>query len=235
MQNLICAEGDVINFKSATLPKGKYVKLQPHTKDFLDISNPKAVLERTLRNYSCLTVGDCILVNYNNKNYYIDIIEAKPENAVSIVETDCEVDFAPPLDYVEPEPTPLPPVAPPPLRTVMTIESYGSHCVGSGKKKAQPEPEPEPEPEPAFMAFAGSGRRLDGKAAGPSAPVPVHRIGSGTAMKRSTSGASEASTSSQGAGEPSNDGAKNSNGQPVAGKLVFGGRSGGPPKLGAPK
>jgi ubiquitin fusion degradation protein 1 len=26
-----------------TLPKGTYVKLQPHTKDFLDISNPKAM------------------------------------------------------------------------------------------------------------------------------------------------------------------------------------------------
>lgn len=37
-------------------PQGKYVKLQPVTSDFLDISNPKAVLERTLRSYTCLTV-----------------------------------------------------------------------------------------------------------------------------------------------------------------------------------
>lgn len=36
--------------------QGKYVKLQPFTSDFLDISNPKAVLERTLRTYTCLTV-----------------------------------------------------------------------------------------------------------------------------------------------------------------------------------
>lgn len=126
MQNLLLAEGEIVNFMNATLPKGKFVKLQPHTKDFLDISNPKAVLERTLRNYSCLMIGaalsgeapsssttdrncpsgDTILVPYNNKNYYIDIIEAKPQDAVSIVETDCEVDFAPPLDYVEPEPVP---------------------------------------------------------------------------------------------------------------------------------
>ena len=47
--------------------------------DFLDISNPKAVLETTLRGYSCLTKGDCICLHYNNKRYYIDIIEAKPE------------------------------------------------------------------------------------------------------------------------------------------------------------
>lgn len=43
------------------------------------------------------------MVAYNNKKYYIDIIESKPANAISIIETDCEVDFAPPLDYKEPE------------------------------------------------------------------------------------------------------------------------------------
>lgn len=43
------------------------------------------------------------MVAYNNKKYYIDIVESKPANAISIIETDCEVDFAPPLDYKEPE------------------------------------------------------------------------------------------------------------------------------------
>lgn len=43
------------------------------------------------------------MVAYNNKKYYIDIIESKPASAITIIETDCEVDFAPPLDYKEPE------------------------------------------------------------------------------------------------------------------------------------
>lgn len=43
------------------------------------------------------------MVAYNNKKYYIDIVETKPAHAISIIETDCEVDFAPPLDYKEPE------------------------------------------------------------------------------------------------------------------------------------
>jgi hypothetical protein len=60
-------------------------------------------LEKTLRNFSCLTTGDSIMVAYNNKKYYIDIVETKPSHAISIIETDCEVDFAPPLDYKEPE------------------------------------------------------------------------------------------------------------------------------------
>lgn len=144
MQNMLLQEGDIVRVKSATLPKGTFVKLQPHTKDFLDISNPKAVLETTLRNFSCLTVGDNIMVAYNNKKYYIDIIESKPANAISIIETDCEVDFAPPLDYKEPERVTPPPVPVPPP---------------SSSQDATP---PEPE-EPKFNAFTGTGRRLDGK------------------------------------------------------------------------
>ncbi|KAL9312428.1 hypothetical protein ACSQ67_017880 [Phaseolus vulgaris] len=99
MQNMLLQEGDTVRVKYASLPKGTYVKLQPHTKDFFDISNPKAILETSLRKFSCLTTGDTIMVTYNNKRYYLDIIETKPANAISIIETDCEVDFAPSLDY----------------------------------------------------------------------------------------------------------------------------------------
>lgn len=63
----------MIRIKNVSLPKGKYVKLQPVTSDFLDISNPKAVLERSLRGYSCLTVGDCFVVNYNGRKYEIEV------------------------------------------------------------------------------------------------------------------------------------------------------------------
>ncbi|XP_028752489.1 ubiquitin fusion degradation protein 1 homolog [Neltuma alba] len=142
MENMLLQEGDIVKLKNATLPKGKYVKLQPHTTDFLDISNPKAILETTLRNYSCLTTGDSIMVAYNNKKYYIDIVETKPSNAISIIETDCEVDFAPPLDYKEPE-KPIAPL--------------------SGSKALKKDEEAPPETEPKFNPFSGAGRRLDGK------------------------------------------------------------------------
>ncbi|XP_043713528.1 ubiquitin fusion degradation protein 1 homolog [Telopea speciosissima] len=140
MENMLLQEGDTVRVKNVTLPKGTYVKLQPHTKDFLDISNPKAILETTLRNFSCLTTGDSIMVAYNNKKYYIDIIESKPSNAISIIETDCEVDFAPPLDYKEPE------------RLAPSVPS----------SKA-PAPVEEAVAEPKFNPFTGAGRRLDGK------------------------------------------------------------------------
>lgn len=50
-----------------------------------------------------MTTGDTIMVEYNKKKYYIDIVETMPSSAVCIVETDCEADFATPLDYKEPE------------------------------------------------------------------------------------------------------------------------------------
>ncbi|CAN0485718.1 unnamed protein product, partial [Discosporangium mesarthrocarpum] len=44
-----------------------YVKFQPQSVDFLEISNPRAVLETTLRHFSCLTEGDHICIPYNNQ------------------------------------------------------------------------------------------------------------------------------------------------------------------------
>lgn len=49
------------------------------------------VLNGSIRISAPLAVGDTICVHYNNKKYYIDIVEAKPQNAISVIETDCEV------------------------------------------------------------------------------------------------------------------------------------------------
>ena len=57
MQNLLLDEGDLLNIESASLPVATFSKFQPQSEDFLDISNPKAVLENALRNFACLTTG----------------------------------------------------------------------------------------------------------------------------------------------------------------------------------
>lgn len=103
MQNLVVAEGAMITIRNVNLPKGTYVKFQPQTSDFLNIYNPKAVLEATLRSFTCLTKGDTIAINYNDKTYYIDVLEVAPGNAISIIETDVNTEFEAPADYVEPE------------------------------------------------------------------------------------------------------------------------------------
>merc|ERR1719210_1736752 len=78
MQNLLLKEGDLVHITNTSLPKGSFVKLQPVSSDFLDIHNPRAVLKNSLRNFATLTVGDCIVIDYNQKKFEIEIVECKP-------------------------------------------------------------------------------------------------------------------------------------------------------------
>jgi len=106
MNTLLLEPGDLLQILSTTLEKGKFVKLQPQSVNFLDISDPKAVLENALRNFSALTKNDILSFLYNDTVYEIAVLEVKPEtekNAIGIIETDLEVDFAAPVGYVEPQ------------------------------------------------------------------------------------------------------------------------------------
>lgn len=102
MQNLFLKEGSILRVQNATLPKATFVKIRPQSSEFLNISNPRAVLEGSLRKFSCMTVGDTICIQYNDKQYFLDVREVRPAEAACIIETDCEVDFEAPADYVEP-------------------------------------------------------------------------------------------------------------------------------------
>ncbi len=81
------------------------IKLRPHRTKFIETNNPKAVLEYQLRNFTCLHEGDTITITAFNEKFDIDILEITPKtpyNAICIIDTDVNVDFAPPLDYEEP-------------------------------------------------------------------------------------------------------------------------------------
>lgn len=109
MQTLSLEPGDLIQVKSTDLPLGNFIKLQPQSPDFLDISDPKAVLEQAFRNFSCLTLGDVFTFAYNDQIYSIAVLEVKPDkesHAICTLETDLSVDFAPPVGYEEPQRVP---------------------------------------------------------------------------------------------------------------------------------
>jgi len=98
--------GDIATISTVTLPSATFIQLQPQSVAFLDITNPKAVLEQVLRKYPTLTKGSTILFYYNDKEHYMKVLDIKPQtsiNAVSILNADVEVDFAAPVGYVEPE------------------------------------------------------------------------------------------------------------------------------------
>eukprot|EP00922_Rhytidocystis_sp_ex-Travisia-forbesii_P051994 GHVS01077174.1.p1 GENE.GHVS01077174.1~~GHVS01077174.1.p1 ORF type:complete len:327 (+),score=28.59 GHVS01077174.1:235-1215(+) len=152
MQNLLLKEGDIVQVVNTSLPKGQYVKLQPVTKDFLEVSNPRAVLENAFRNYATLTVGDNVVIQYLDKSYEIEVVELKPSPAVSIIETDIQVDFQAPKDYTEP----LPPPAESEDSDPITEDPVTTNASNSS------------------MLFQGTGRTLTGKLSKGSGLLETH-------------------------------------------------------------
>jgi ubiquitin fusion degradation protein 1 len=156
MQQLLLEEGDLVVVKNVSLPVGHYVKIQPQTANFLNISDPKAVLENSFRSFACLTKGDVIAIHYNRKLYELLVVETKPGDAISIIEADIEVEFVAPVDYEEPK----------------------KSTPSSSSQVVEPIPSP-PLPlslEKRFQAFHGQGQRLSGKPVvinEPSVPVAI--------------------------------------------------------------
>ncbi|THH27490.1 hypothetical protein EUX98_g6688 [Antrodiella citrinella] len=134
METLRLQEGDTIRINGTELPKGKMVKLQAQQVHFLEISDPKAVLEQALRNFSALTQGDIIEISYNSIVFGLLVMETHPGGeGIDVLDTDLEVDFAAPVGYVEPERPKA--VAPPTMASKLNINvdssSPGSSRPGS--------------------------------------------------------------------------------------------------------
>ncbi|CAG2178580.1 unnamed protein product [Oppiella nova] len=144
MRNLLLEEGSMVQVESASLPVATFSKFQPQAPDFLDIHNQKAVLENALRNFACLTTGDVIAINYNDKVYELCVLETKPGPAVSIIECDMNVEFAAPVGYKEPQ------------------RLVNKHMTENQENDVDSNAEDVSE-TPSFVAFGGKGNRLDGK------------------------------------------------------------------------
>ncbi|XP_048566749.1 ubiquitin recognition factor in ER-associated degradation protein 1-like [Triticum urartu] len=152
MVRLGLEEDDLVLMTSTSLPKATSVKLRPHTMDFLGAKDLKRLLEFNVRlNTPCVTVGDTIAVAEGGRRYLLDVVEAKPADAVSTLDTDCEVDFATPLDYVQP-PAPVP---------VKVAAAPCQDCAHGGERR-----------------FVGVGMRMDGKPVETPPPAPAPEAGS---------------------------------------------------------
>jgi ubiquitin fusion degradation protein 1 len=153
MQNLLIGEGSLIAVKNVSLEKAKFVKFRAQSVDFLEISNPRSVLEKTLRKFTCVTVGDQICIPYLGKSYYLEIREVNPNGAASIIETDCNVDFEEPVGYKESKYA---------INESKATEAKIIQPIVRPLQKAKVETVTEEEKQK-FVPFAGSGKRIDGK------------------------------------------------------------------------
>ncbi len=145
MKTIGIRSGDIVTLRNVTLRLGSFVKLQPQCVAFLDITDPRAVLEHSFRSFSALTKDDLIQINYNDTIYELMVKEVKPENtrhAISIVETDLQVDFDAPVGYVEPN-----------------YQKQEKSLAGSLSTSISHAPLPSPTGS-SFKAFSGSGNKL---------------------------------------------------------------------------
>lgn len=143
MENMKLHEGDLVNIRNTSLPKGTYIKIQPHASKFINLSNHKSLLEIAFRDFACLTTGDTIEINHAGHKYLTDVLETKPSRAISI-DNDCVVDFAQPLDYKEPE------------KKTSVLGKRERTTLGDEDRKSSPEQKDD------SKRFPGEGRRLGG-------------------------------------------------------------------------
>ncbi|KAF7305015.1 Ubiquitin fusion degradation protein 1 [Mycena kentingensis (nom. inval.)] len=153
MRALRLEDGDTIRLTEAPeLPKGKFVKFQAQEMAFTQVSDPKAVLEQAMRNFSTLTQGDIIEIKYNAIRFGLLVMETRPAETINIHDTDLEVDFGVPVGYVEPE---RPKAAPPQTMASKLKIDLNSSSPGSSRP----------------------GSSLGGGFAGPSQPAGVSKSG----------------------------------------------------------
>eukprot|EP00850_Spirogloea_muscicola_P003112 SM000012S25374 [mRNA] locus=s12:733873:736843:- [translate_table: standard] len=83
------------------LPRGTHARLRPELgdgvvgDDFAEVLDARVVLEAELRRHSALTEGDTLTVADGGAEYALRVLEVRPAGAVSIVDTDLEVDIVP--------------------------------------------------------------------------------------------------------------------------------------------
>jgi len=129
LRHLQAEDGHVLRLCLKQLPKATFARLQPATVALLRIYNPKVMLETGLRDYVALTVGDVFPVPYDGQMYEVEVLEVRPGDAVSIIDTDVEVEFATPKDAEAAAAA----VAPPP-----PAQTSASSTLGAGTTPQSP-------------------------------------------------------------------------------------------------
>ena len=119
-----------------------------------------------MRNYSCLTAGDIIEIGYHTLTFRLLIMEITPPGpAISVLDTDLEVDFAPPVGYVEPE-YKHPSESLPSMREKFNLDTKGMQDVdarGSGTATPSGASAEAAVAAASWEAFKGTGNSLGGK------------------------------------------------------------------------
>ena len=185
-------EGQLISVKNVSLAKATFVKFRAQNVDFLEISNHRAVLEVTLRKFTCLSEGDQICISHSGKLYYLDVREVRPNGAASIIETDCDVDFEEPVGYQDSHYAQYEKDA---AAKKQEQKSEKVEVMRTLQKAKEVTPEEAVAEKSTFKPFAGSAKRIDGRqTAGGGSESKVGSSSSSSSSSSSTASATASST-----------------------------------------
>lgn len=101
MKNLHITQGDYIYIRNVSLSIATFIKFKPEN-TFLELSDPRAVLECSLPSFSCVTIGDKLQLVYNDKEYILEVIDVKPKRGCIIdsdIVSDIEFEFDEPPEH----------------------------------------------------------------------------------------------------------------------------------------
>jgi ubiquitin fusion degradation protein 1 len=103
LERLGLMDGDSVKIKQLiNVPNGEFIKIKPYEKEFIELEDPKAILERIIsENYPILSEGEVISINYNQKEYHIEVIECLPEKTIQTTNCNINVEFERPVDMPE--------------------------------------------------------------------------------------------------------------------------------------
>ena len=115
MKQLGIKAGEPCAVATACFPDCAFVKFQPHTSDFLDITDHYVVLTRTLEQMGGLTMGASIRVTDGKRTYLLDVLEVRGKSTsnvrddsngrgVAIGLMECPIEFDEPKDLVKKKP-----------------------------------------------------------------------------------------------------------------------------------
>ena len=112
MELIGISEGENIEMQQINPAKGSYIKIQPHKTEFIQLKDPKKLLEEIMsKNYPVISSPQTIIIQdpETKTKYLIDILETKPDTTINITNANINVDFEAPKDYESPkQPSPQP-------------------------------------------------------------------------------------------------------------------------------
>ncbi|KAH0789535.1 ubiquitin fusion degradation protein [Histomonas meleagridis] len=101
MEYLQVNEDNTVRVSLTSLVPATRALFQPQDDAFLNLPNPRVILEYSLRQHPCLTQGTILNIEFNNKIYRLKVLKTEPKSAVQILHADVICDFATPVNQFD--------------------------------------------------------------------------------------------------------------------------------------